>query len=310
MYTWVYLSELLAVRDLLAVDIPGGATAMEKFEALRASVPDPQNQISEELPGVFLPVAEMLIKAGGGELVEIGATMFASIKKLKLCARLLGQPLPDILFSGIEYSQFLRRAALSIHPNDNVSLVVEPDEWRRSRDFVVHVSRFVGSYAFRSTEKFGEEVARCDAFHIIDVFDLEREFHSWDLGLPITFFDVERLAGVLAGFDLFVTKATPEYHYAGRRKAMVLRLLGARKGLLDETKFRRLNAAAMAREIDRSLSPEQWEAFAEYKKYFPIWGGPTGMTKEEVVRHVRPADIDLCFDDAQASAVVRSSKWL
>lgn len=310
MYTWVYLSELLAVRDLLAAKIPAGATPIERFEALRAIVPDPQWQISEELPSVFLPITELLVKAGGGEFVEVGSTMFASIEKVELCAKLLGESLPPILYSGIEYSPFLRRAALSLHPGANIRLVVEPEEWTRSRDLAVHVSRFVGSYAFRSTERFASELARCDAFHIIDVFDLEREFHSWDLGLPITFFDIQALAKALPDFDLFVTKVTPEFHYAGRRKSMVLRLLGAKKGMLAASQGKPLDATSLGREVSQSLSNDQWEAFAEYKKHFPVWGGPTGMTKKEVIQHVRSTGIDLHFDDRAASAIVRAAKWL
>jgi hypothetical protein len=310
MYTWVYLSELLAVRDLLAAKMPAGATPIERFEALRATVPDPQWQISEELPSVFLPITELLVKAGGGELVELGSTMFASIEKVELCAGLLGESLPPILYSGIEYSPFLRRAALSLHPGANIKLVVEPEEWTRSRDLAVHVSRFVGSYAFRSTARFASELARCDAFHLIDVFDLEREFHSWDLGLPITFFDIQALSKALPDFDLFVTKVTPEFHYAGRRKAMVLRLLGAKRGMLDGPTGRTLDASVLGREVDQSLSSDEWEAFAEYKKHFPVWGGPTGMTKQEVTRHVRSTGIDLHFDDRAAAAIVRAAKWL
>lgn len=310
MYTWVYLSELMAVRDLLAANLPPGATAMERFEALRAIVPDPQRQISEELASVFLPVTELLTKAGGGEFVEVGSTMFASIEKLQLCARLLGQPLPEVLYCGIEYSPFFRRAAVSLHPSENIKLVVEPHEWQRSKDLAIHVSRFVGSYAFQSTEKFAAELARCDAFHIIDVFDIQQEFHSWDLGLPITFFDVKRLKAALPGFEIYLTKATQEYHYAGRRKAMVLRLLGARPGLLDPTQYAPLNADTIGKQIDDSLTADQWDAFAEYKKYFPVWGGPTGMTKREVTEFVRPTGLDLHFDDAQASAIVRNTSWL
>ncbi|MDB5488401.1 MAG: hypothetical protein JWQ58_2116, partial [Reyranella sp.] len=310
MYTWVYFNELLTVRDMLAATMPTGATAMERFEALRAVVPDPQRQITEELPGVFLPVAELLMKAGGGEFVEIGSTMFASIEKLQLCARLIGQPLPQVLYSGIEYSPFLRRAALSLHPSENIKLVVEPHEWQRSEGLSVHVSRFVGSYAFRSTETFAAELARCDAFHIIDVFDTEREFHSWDLGLPITFFDVKKLKAALPGFEIYVTKATPEYHYAGRRKAMVLRLLGAKPGLVDPARYTPLNADTIGKQINNSLTAEEWEAFADYKKHFPVWGGPTGMTKREVAEFVRPTNFDLHFDDAQASAIVRNTPWL
>ena len=310
MYTWVYLSELMAVRDLLAAEMPAGPTPIDRFEALRAIVPDPQHQISEELPGVFLPITEMLVRAGGGEFVEIGSTMFASIEKVELCGKLLGVDLPPIIYSGIEYSPFFRRAALSLHPGADIKLVVEPEEWGRSRDLAVHVSRFVGSYAFRSTERFASELARCDAFHIIDAFDLEREFHSWDLGLPITFFDIQTLAKALPGFDLFVTKVTPEFHYAGRRKAMVLRLLGAKRGMLDTSKYRPLDASSLGREVGQSLSDDQWEAFAEYKKYFPVWCGPTGMTKEDVAHHVRSTGIDLHFDDRAASASVRAAKWL
>lgn len=143
---------------------------------------------------------------------------------------------------------------MSLHPGSDIRLVVEPEQWTRSRNLAVHVSRFVGSYAFRSTERFAAELARCDALHIIDVFDLGHEFHSWDSGLPITFFDIQKPVKALPGFDLFVTKVTPEFHYAGRRKSMVLRLLGAKKGMLDASKFKPLDAAALGREVDQSLS--------------------------------------------------------
>ena len=186
------------------------------------------------------------------------------------------------------------------------------------------MSRFVGSYAFRSTEVFASEIARCDAFHIIDVFSLSRDFHSWDLGLPITFFDLEAMIRGLPDFDIYLTEATPEYHYAGRLKAMVLRLFGIKRDTAKKLSYwdrfpggfertfsaRRIVDASIAAEIYRSLSAEQWEAFAEYKRHFPIWGGPTGHSTAAVGDLVAPVDMDLHFGDEAAAEAVRRVKWL
>lgn len=141
------------------------------------------------------------------------------------------------------------------------------------------------------------------------MFGLEGEFASWDLGLPITFFDIGKLAAALKGFDLYVTKVTPEYHYAGRRKAMVLRLLGIRRDIAYKAEAPLL-AADLTQQVDRSLTTEQWDAFAEYKRHFPVWGGPPGLTSDEVAALVKPNGLDLHFDDAAASAVVKSTRWL
>ena len=64
---------------------------------------------------------------------------------------------------------------------------------------------------------------------------------------------------------------------------------------------------AVIGEIDRSLTPAQWEAFAEYKKFFPVWGGPPGHSKEEVAKMVSSADLgmNLVFDDGQPADIVR-----
>jgi hypothetical protein len=61
------------------------------------------------------------------------------------------------------------------------------------------------------------------------------------------------------------------------------------------------------REVEASLTAAQWEAFAEYKKHFPIWGGPPGYGKDELARLVSSADLglDLTFEDGQAAHVVR-----
>jgi hypothetical protein len=328
MYSWVYLNELVSVKEMTApADLPPAASSDDlwsRFDAAKST--DPQFQISEELPGVFLPAAAFLAAAGDGEFVELGSTFFSSIEKLDLCSRLLGTPIDRsrVLFSGIEYSRFLKRVAVQLHPSDNIRLVTEPQEWKRSRDRAFHVSRFVGSYAFRSTNDFAAEVARCDAFHIIDVFSLGRDFHSWDLGLPITFLDLEAMIRGLPNFDLYLTKATPEYHYAGRQKAMVLRLFGIKRDVADKLDYwahfpsgfertfaaRRITDAGVAIEIDRSLSVEQWEAFAEYKKHFPIWGGPSGHSTADIGKLVAPVGMDLHFGDEATAEAIRRVKWL
>lgn len=340
MYTWVYLNELVTVREMADAAARqqyqppmSAAEVHERFQALRSATTDPQHQISNELPDVFLPAAAFLAAAGAdkAEFCELGSTFFASIEKLDLCGRILGTPLDrtKLLFSGIEYSPFLKRSSIYFHPHDPLRLVTEPAEWQRSRDNVFHVARFVGSYAFRSTAGFAAEIARCDAFHIIDAFNLgEGDFHSWDLGLPITFMSLPLMVDQLAdaGFDLFLTKVTPEFHAAGRQKAMVVRLFGIKRdvatrigyfgrfapfggfaSMFSARPLKRGDGAAVMGEVDRSLSAEQWEAFAEYKKFFPIWAGPPGYSKEEVAKLVSSGDLgmNLRFDDGQPAAAVR-----
>lgn len=340
MYTWVYLNELVTVREMADAaarqhyHLPMSAKELrERFQALKSATTDPQHQISNELPDVFLPTAAFLAAAGEdkAEFCELGSTFFASIDKIDLCGRILGTPLDraKLLFSGIEYSPFLKRSSIYFHPHDPIRLVTEPAEWQRSREHAFHVSRFVGSYAFRSTADFTSEIARCDAFHIIDAFNLgEGDFHSWDLGLPITFMNLPLMIDQLvdAGFDLFLTKVDPEFHAAGRQKAMVVRLFGIKQKVADRIGYfdrfatlggfasmfsarslKRGDGATVGGEVDRSLSAEQWEAFAEYKKFFPIWGGPPGLSKDEVAKLVSSRDLgmNLHFDDGQSAAAVR-----
>lgn len=60
-------------------------------------------------------------------------------------------------------------------------------------------------------------------------------------------------------------------------------------------------------EVDRSLTATQWADFAEYKKFFPVWGGPPGYSKAEVARLVSSGDLgmNLVFDSGQPADVVR-----
>ena len=126
MYSWVYLNELVSVKEMTApADLPPVTSSDElwsRFEAAKST--DPQFQISEELPGVFLPAAAFLAAAGDGEFLELGSTFFVSIEKLDLCGRLLGAPIDRgrVLFSGIEYSPFLKRVAVQLHPATTFNL--------------------------------------------------------------------------------------------------------------------------------------------------------------------------------------------
>lgn len=304
MYTWVYLSELLAVREMLAQPVPAGEPR-DRYNAMRAGVADPQSQLNQELPDVFIPVAKVM--PDGAEFFEMGSTFFASVEKLQLAAKLLDRRLGNVKFSGVDYSPFVHRAARLLHPTLDLNLVREPRDWRRSRDFVVHVSRFVASYALRSTRVLADELRRADCFHIIDAFSLEREFESWDLGLPITFFDIEALTAALPEFDIFVGRADPEYHWTLKRKAMVVRLFGIRKGMggHNEPRFE----TGLGKRVDQSLTAQEWADFAEFKKVWPIWQGPS-LSADEVRAMTSPSGIDLHFDDLQAQAVVKNAKWL
>ncbi|MBM3645458.1 MAG: hypothetical protein FJX02_14105 [Alphaproteobacteria bacterium] len=302
MYSWVYLTELLAVREMLGQG-PQTGSPHERFEKLRAHSPDPNNQMSRELPDVFVPAARLMDESW--EFVELGSTFFASIEKIVLAARLLDKPLDSgkLLFSGIEYSPYMHQAARSLHPGHDIRLVKEPHQWSRSRERVFHVSRFVGSYAFRSTEAFAAEVARADAFHIIDAFSIDSEFQSWDLGLPITFFDVEKLVSALPDHDIYLGSATAEYHWTLQRKAMVLRLFGIKRGL--GTHDEPLYQPGVGARIDASLSDAQWRAFATQKRHFPIWGGPSVTTQLP-----RRLGIDLHFSDEELAEAVARARWL
>jgi hypothetical protein len=339
MYAWVYLNELLTTRDFLGVasvesyDVPKEAeTIRARFKALREAVVDPQHQISDDLIERFIPATMFLFIAGAqnAEFCELGPTFFASIEKLDLCGQIIGSQLSrkELQFSGIEYSPFLRRASLQFHPNDQIQLVETTAQWRRSRPYAFHMSRFVGSYAFRATQDMIAEVNRYDAFHVTDVFNLAgSDFHSWDLGLPITFMNLPALVDGLsdAGFDLYITGADPEFHAAGRQKAAVIRLFGIRKevdchfryfehfdrmgGFTSLTASRRIfrgDGLGLLSEIDSRLTSEEWDAFAEYKKYFPIWGPSQSFTKKQIAELVsNNFEVDLLFDTGQAVAVAR-----
>jgi hypothetical protein len=176
-----------------------------------------------------------------------------------------------------------------------------------------------------------EQLGKSDAFHLTDVFNLEEsDFHSWDLGLPITFMNLAELAGIMAGgdFKLFLTGIDPEYHAAGRKKAAVARVFGIRKSVADRIRYfehfdslggfestvgakplSRDNARQILAGVNSALSAEEWEAFAEYKKLFPIWGGPQNMTKDQVQNLVSSEGlgIDLTFDSLQAAAIVKDT---
>ncbi len=340
MYAWVYLNEQLTVREMADAaarqayaPAPSLDELRNRFRSLKSAAADPQNQVSNELLDTFMPAAIFLIAAGAedAEFCELGSTFFASIEKLDLCSRLLGATLDraNTLFSGIEYSPFLRRSSIYFHPHDMVRLSATPDEWQRTRENVFHVSRFVGSYAFRSTESFAAELSRSDAFHVIDVFNMgTSDFHSWDLGLPITFFNLPGLIDALTdwGFELFLTRVDPEFHAAGQRRALVGRLFGIKRDaaarLRYYERFEALGGFAAAlsarplmrgdgekilNEVDASLTPDQWEALAEYKKFFPIWGRSSVNSKEEVAKIVSSEglEVDLTFDTGQAAAVAR-----
>jgi hypothetical protein len=307
----------------------------QRFHDLRERINDPQSQISDELFDVFMPAAVFIDTAGpkNSEFCELGATFFVSIEKLEIMFRILDIPFDRsaLCITGIEYSPFLKRVAKFAHPEDRINFVTTPQEWQRARDYVFHVSRFVGSYAFRSTEAFTNEIARCDAFNIIDAFNLgEDDFHSWDLGLPITFMSLPIMVDQLidSGFDLFLMKATAEFHAAAKKKAMVVQLFGINRDVDSRIRYfekfetlggftsifsarplKKGEGIVVLEEIGQSLSSEQWDAFAEYKKFFPIWGGPPGFTKEEVRNFTSSHDlgIDLCFDDKQAAELVRQS---
>lgn len=342
MYTWVYLNELVTVRELAAVAAQRGYTfaasyqeLYDRFAALLNNISDPQFQISGELLDMFIPLA-LFVDAVGAEKTEyceLGSTFFVSIEKLEICGRLLGLPLTrgKLLFSGIEYSPFLKRTAALMHPGDEIRLVTEAREWQPARDHAIHVSRFVGSYAFRATEEFVREIVRCDVFHLIDVFNLgEDDFHSWDLGLPISFLSLPTMVDGLvdAGFDVFLMKSGAEFHAAGEKRAMVVRLFGIRRNVAQRVGYydkftplggfeeacgaralRRGDGSNVVQEVDRSLSVEQWEDFAEYKRFFPIWGGPTGLSKDDVAKLVSSEGLsmNLRFDSGQSAAVVRKA---
>jgi hypothetical protein len=340
MYTWVYLNEQVTLSEMVKVasahefDRPtSSAMLQERFQLLHGEVYDPQCQLSPDLLNIFVPVVAFIELAGesNSEYCELGSTFFASIEKIDLCSRLIGRPIdrPAILFSGIEYSPFLRRSSTFFHPTDPIQLVTSAADWQRSRKTVFHVSRFVASYAFRTTSEFVSELTRSDAFHFIDVFNMgANDFHSWDLGLPITFMSLPQLIDELceAGYDLYITKVDPEYHAAGKQKAIVGRIFGIRSQVAADLRYfdhfesfggfasfmaaRRVfkgDGPMVLREIDSSLSDAEWEALAEYKKFFPVWGLPSVKSKEEVAKLVSEEGLglDLHFDAGQAAAIVR-----
>ena len=196
------------------------------------------------------------------------------------------------------------------------------------------MSCFVASYATNSTQEFAEWVRQVAAFHIIDVMNLgASDFVASNNGRRRTFFDLPALARECAadGWTLYMNEATPDFN-SGRQCAVV-KIFGIREDL--EVEFHiagrlasrpELNALLPMRPLTESsagecleslrtsLTTSEWEALAEYKRAFPIWGRPIEpvSTLAEVDQLLRAptGDLDLVFESGQVNHSVRHALGL
>jgi len=302
--SFFYLNEILTLNEIVKVipekeALPDWPTSVtERYKVLKQATSDPQNHASDEILSVFLPTALYfkLIGQENTELCELGCTFFSAVDKMKICSSLIDARLDftKIKCSAVDHSDFFLRGARMFHEGDRLVEYLDYADWAPSTPDPFHLSRFVASYAVDSTDKFAKWMANFSAFHIIDVVNMEQQdFETTNNGLRQIFFNFPKLIGHFerAGWNVYLNEIAADFN-SGQRCAVV-KLFGIRSQLdvrlgfaeklrsyseleriLKMTKLTESDAAATLERVQDSLTLLEWEALAEYKKHFPIWGKP------------------------------------
>ena len=334
MYAWVYLNEMLTLREMVGTGVPPDVDGLDpadlvgRLNAWRRRTADPQFQITEDLVHAFAPLflAIEALDPAATEFCELGSTFFAALEKLALVAALAGRRgIPDPLdVVGIERSPFMRRATRLFFPDRPIRFAEAADAWRKVRPYCVHTSRFVASYAMPDTEAWIRFLAPTDVFMATELMSWEGPaFEGWDLGLPVRFFDPHHLVdGLIAdGWRLFVSDIHPDHHAAAGRRCFVLRLFGVRDRVADAVMARIGPFPALVGGLrpvldaaGRSVLPDlvagladeaRWAEIARHKALYPIWGrapdrvGPPPPDRVE--------GLDLRFEGPQIAGAVRDA---
>lgn len=328
MYAWVYLNEIISLGEMAAKGTKPLASqtvlkdACDNFQALKAQSADPQQQITQEVLDIFLPYAFIFHKMGLDhlEFVELGSTFFAIIEKLEIakkCAN-LDFDLTQLHFTGLEYSPFLQRGGRHLHPNHKIQYFKEWDEWQPSENKTsLHLSRFVASYSIKNSKTLTDWLAHFPVIQITDVFNDEHaDFHTWDLGLPMTFLNFDQVFGDLydKNYRVFVSDAHPDYHAAKKKKCVVARMFLIRKDLaerLEFAEFLSIPGHSLKRELDRneirhfihetlsSPSENRWQKIIQYKEIYPIWGRVPEQVDLTLRRRLNTTGLNLVFKGQQ-----------
>ena len=339
MYTWVYFSEILSLQEMQQGAIRNGSpgtggsdSLFDRFKTIRSYSSDPQRQITDEVLRIFAPLAITVAALGetNTEFCELGSTMYASIDKLALAALALDLPLvsDNIRFTAVERSALMNRTAKLLHGDADLNIVTDLKQWRPTRPAPLLLSRFVASYTFQRQRDLIEWLSPCEALTITDVFELkDPAFHTWDLGLPMTFFGLNEIIDELinAGWQVYLTDLHPDYNASGKRKCAVARLYA-----IKEKAAARCNLAArltdhpqiaplfgdgpLSRGDGRrritamleNISEARWQEIVTYKEVFPIWGRvPENSTYiEQQCTAKNTAGLNLHFAGTHIEAVV------
>ncbi|MBI3419663.1 MAG: hypothetical protein HY053_05990 [Proteobacteria bacterium] len=210
--------------------------------------------------------------------------------------RLLGvdDDLSRVYFTGLEHSTYLQQVAAVLHPECKLAF---QDGWKKWQKNLVaqkrlFLSRFVASYAMADTATLAQWLQPFDAFTVTDVFHLgEGDFHTWDLGLEMTFFDFSSLVEKMLaeGFMIFVTEMYPDHHAYKNQDCFVARLFGIKKEaapafqeklkaypqieeFLQESALKPGDAQMYKNNLATRVTPARWEAIRAYKQEYPVWG--------------------------------------
>jgi hypothetical protein len=336
--SFFYFAEILSLDDVISsipkrnshLDWP--TSVLERYELLKGSSRDPQNQLNDELLQVFIPIALFikLIGQDNTELCELGCTLFSAIEKLEICAILLDTQLDIAKFSfaAVDHSEHFLRGAMKLHRDHNVVPFRNYTDWLPSKPYPLHLSRFVASYATSSAEELASWLQTFSAFHLIDVFSISQDdFVTSNNGLRQTFFNFPKLIGYLnaAGWCVYANSIEPDFN-SGRRCA-VIKLFGIKRevqniadvlvalrahdelsSLFPMEQMTEQTAVAAIERVSTTLSKDEWTALAAYKKHFPIWGRPisslTSIEDVEALISSPKQPISLHFESGQVNYYV------
>lgn len=313
MYAWVYLTEHLAHRRLLAL-LPELDQAARRalFTSLDGQfwkdhdrkVVDPHFQISRD---AFEQVAYLACLAAGQTepaFIELGSTFFTARTKFETVnavARELFADWPrfEPRWVGIDNSPFMHDTAQLLH-GQAMRLV---DDYRKAdREGAIFISRFVSSYVFQSGREFADYLSPFRAALIEDAYsttsaDVPVENH----GQPEVFFSVPEAMGQLerAGFEIYLLDHYPDFP-AGAAPCHVIRYLAAKPGVyglgvagrlsaLGFNAAQRVAGLSLLDRLNSSVSASQWDEVERAKQASPVWGRaqPRASARTRLARWLR-----------------------
>lgn len=300
MYAWVYLTEYLAHRRLLALppehkgrllaDLDG-----ELWKRVERSRVDPHFQLSRS--GFELTAWLAALAAGAGEsrpvLVEFGSTFFTAKTKLEILGEIHGGPALQPEWIGIDNSRFMHDTSRALH-GDAFRLVDDYRSVQKPGRFAVFLSRFVASYVLPDGLALADYLAeRFQAAVLEDAYSTTaKDVRVFNHGQAETFFSIPETFGRLEqnGFELRLLENYPDFP-AGSAPCHVIRIVAARKGVFNDRAREHLavlgfpagepvSAASLLDRLNARVTPGRWRAVERAKRESPVWG----RTPDEAAR--------------------------